>query len=135
MTVRFGRAQLIGGGLLGLLLCVVPLVYHQAYFLHIMSLAMIAATAALGMQLLLGFTGQLSMGQAAFFGIGAYTSGISDERLLASRSRSPSLPPGPRLRSQASFSPRSRGLPASTSRSQLSASQSSSISSSSTRNG
>jgi branched-chain amino acid transport system permease protein len=81
VTVRFGRAQLIGGGLLGLLLCVVPLVYHQAYFLHIMSLAMIAATAALGMQLLLGFTGQLSMGQAAFFGIGAYTSGILTKTL------------------------------------------------------
>jgi hypothetical protein len=39
VTVRFGRAQLIGGGMLGPLLCVVPLVYNQAYFLHIMSLA------------------------------------------------------------------------------------------------
>jgi branched-chain amino acid transport system permease protein len=53
-----------------------PFIHHQSYFLHVMGLAMIGATAALGMQLLMGFAGQLSMGQAAFFGIGAYTSGI-----------------------------------------------------------
>jgi branched-chain amino acid transport system permease protein len=55
---------------------VIPFIYHQNYFLHVLGLAMIAATAALGMQLLIGFAGQLSMGQAAFLGIGAYTSGL-----------------------------------------------------------
>jgi branched-chain amino acid transport system permease protein len=59
-----------------LALAAAPFIHHQSYFLHVMGLAMIAATAALGMQLLIGFAGQLSMGQAAFLGIGAYTSGI-----------------------------------------------------------
>jgi len=44
--------------------------------MHIVSLAMIFAIAALALQLLLGFAGLLSIGQAAFLGIGAYTSAI-----------------------------------------------------------
>jgi branched-chain amino acid transport system permease protein len=40
------------------------------------SLAMIFAIAALALQLLLGFAGLLSIGQAAFLGIGAYTSAL-----------------------------------------------------------
>jgi branched-chain amino acid transport system permease protein len=44
--------------------------------MHIVSLAMIFAVAALALQLLLGFAGLLSIGQAAFLGIGAYTSAL-----------------------------------------------------------
>jgi branched-chain amino acid transport system permease protein len=55
---------------------VLPFVYPQKYVLHIVSLAMIFAIAALALQLLLGFAGLLSIGQAAFLGIGAYTSAI-----------------------------------------------------------
>jgi branched-chain amino acid transport system permease protein len=36
---------------------------------------------ALGLQLLFGFSGQLSIGQAAFFGIGAYASGLLTTKL------------------------------------------------------
>ena len=55
---------------------VLPFVYPQKYVVHIVSLAMIFAIAALALQLLLGFAGLLSIGQAAFLGIGAYTSAI-----------------------------------------------------------
>jgi branched-chain amino acid transport system permease protein len=58
------------------ILALLPIAYGQTYFIHILSLALIAAISALGMQLLIGYSGQLSMGQAAFFGLGAYTSGI-----------------------------------------------------------
>ncbi|MGO9401240.1 MAG: branched-chain amino acid ABC transporter permease [Xanthobacteraceae bacterium] len=71
----------IGLWLTALLLAAAPLVYGQSYFLHIVSLAMISAIAALGMQLVLGFAGQLSLGQAAFFGIGAYTSALMTKTL------------------------------------------------------
>ena len=47
----------IGLGLTALLLAAAPLVYGQSYFVHIVSLAMISAIAALGMQLVLGFAG------------------------------------------------------------------------------
>jgi branched-chain amino acid transport system permease protein len=53
-----------------------PFVYSQKYVMHIVSLAMIFAIAALALQLLLGFAGLLSIGQAAFLGIGAYTSAL-----------------------------------------------------------
>jgi branched-chain amino acid transport system permease protein len=76
ITSAGGPQAWIGRGAALLALAVVPFIYHQNYFLHVLGLAMIAATAALGMQLLIGFAGQLSMGQAAFLGIGAYTSGI-----------------------------------------------------------
>jgi branched-chain amino acid transport system permease protein len=55
---------------------VVPVVYPQRYVVHILGLAIIFAIAALALQLLLGFAGLLSIGQAAFLGIGAYTSAI-----------------------------------------------------------
>ena len=55
---------------------VLPFAYPQKYVVHIVNLAMIFAIAALALQLLLGFTGLLSIGQAAFLGIGAYTSAI-----------------------------------------------------------
>lgn len=66
----------IGRAVVLAVLVAAPFVSHQIYFIHVMGLAMISAVAALGMQLLVGYSGQLSMGQAAFYGIGAYTSGI-----------------------------------------------------------
>ncbi len=53
-----------------------PLISNQDYFIHVVSLALIFGVAALGMQLLLGYAGLLSVGQAAFLGIGAYTSAM-----------------------------------------------------------
>jgi branched-chain amino acid transport system permease protein len=78
----FGLSQTSLGHIVVLVaLLAVPFIQPQSYFLHIVSLAMIFAVAALGMQLLLGFAGQLSIGQAAFLGIGGYTSGILTTQL------------------------------------------------------
>lgn len=46
------------------------------YTMRILNMALIFAVAALGLQLIVGYTGQFSFGQAAFFGIGAYTSAL-----------------------------------------------------------
>jgi branched-chain amino acid transport system permease protein len=54
-------------------LCAVPLVQHNSYWLHVLSLALIGAVLAMGLQLLVGMAGVLSLGQGAFYGIGAYT--------------------------------------------------------------
>ena len=75
--VEFSTFQIwVGRAAVLVMFAIAPFVNNQLYFIHVMGLAMIAAIAALGMQLLIGYSGQLSMGQAAFFGIGAYTSGI-----------------------------------------------------------
>jgi branched-chain amino acid transport system permease protein len=53
-----------------------PLWLSSAYHLHVAIMTGIFAVLALSLNLLLGFTGQLSLGHAAFFGIGAYTSAL-----------------------------------------------------------
>jgi branched-chain amino acid transport system permease protein len=54
-------------------LLLIPLVMTGAYALRILSLAAIFAIYAASWDLLAGFTGQLNLGQALFFGVSAYT--------------------------------------------------------------
>src|SRR3954451_8817406 len=62
-------------GRLVLLVCLLalPLVHRSNYWLHVYSVALIGMILAMGLQLLVGMAGQLSLGQGAFYGIGAYT--------------------------------------------------------------
>ena len=68
-------------GVLGLLLVTAPAWVWNPYYVHILIMAGIFAILALSLNLLLGYTGQLSLGHAAFFGIGAYTSALLALRL------------------------------------------------------
>ncbi len=54
----------------------IPLWMTDLYFLHILITAGIFIIAAMSLNLLLGYTGQLSLGHVAFFGIGGYTSAL-----------------------------------------------------------
>jgi branched-chain amino acid transport system permease protein len=54
----------------------VPLWLRDFYVLHVLITTGIFIIAAMSLNLLLGFTGQLSLGHVAFFGIGAYTSAL-----------------------------------------------------------
>jgi branched-chain amino acid transport system permease protein len=55
----------------------VPLWLGDPYFLHVLITTGIFTIAAMSLNLLLGYTGQLSLGHVAFFGIGAYTSALT----------------------------------------------------------
>ena len=46
------------------------------YTVRIINMAVILGVAVLGLQLIVGYTGQFSFGHAAFYGIGAYTSAL-----------------------------------------------------------
>jgi branched-chain amino acid transport system permease protein len=59
-----------------LVILAIPWIQTDRFILHLLSLIAIASILAMGLQLLLGYSGQLSIGQAAFYGIGAYTSGL-----------------------------------------------------------
>ncbi|NWG04312.1 MAG: branched-chain amino acid ABC transporter permease [Syntrophaceae bacterium] len=57
-------------------ICFAPLVWSDPHFHHLMVLSGIYAILSLGLSLFMGFAGQISLGHAAFFGIGAYTTAI-----------------------------------------------------------
>ena len=57
-------------------LALVPLWLRDFYVLHVLITTGIFIIAAMSLNLLLGFTRQLSLGHVAFFGIGAYTSAL-----------------------------------------------------------
>lgn len=59
-----------------LLLATVPLWVTNQYQLHILIMMGIFTIGAMSLNLLLGYTGQLSLGHVAFFGIGAYTTSL-----------------------------------------------------------
>lgn len=66
--------------LIGLVLLTLPL-YGSYYFLHIINFSGINLIVVLGLGLLIGFSGQVSIGHAAFYGIGAYASALLTMKL------------------------------------------------------
>src|SRR5688500_11425712 len=51
---------------------VIPLTLHE-YYLSIANLVWISIVGALGLNILVGYTGQVSIGHGAFMSVGAYT--------------------------------------------------------------
>ena len=64
--------------LVGLILAVALVVPTAAstYFVHLLDLCLLSAIGALGLMLLTGYCGQISLGHAAFLAVGAYTTVI-----------------------------------------------------------
>ena len=58
--------------LLILFIVIVPLAFGE-YYLSIINLVLISIVGALGLNILVGYTGQISIGHAAFMSVGAYT--------------------------------------------------------------
>lgn len=72
------NARMKGGLTAGwlLFLASLPLWLNNPYILHVLIVTGIFIIAAISLNLLLGYAGQLSLGHVAFFGIGAYTSSL-----------------------------------------------------------
>jgi branched-chain amino acid transport system permease protein len=58
------------------IILLIPILVHEGYLLNVMVFVGIHTILALALNLLLGYAGQISLGQAGFFGLGAYISGI-----------------------------------------------------------
>jgi branched-chain amino acid transport system permease protein len=67
--------QVVGVAVLVITLCVLPYVL-EPFRLSQITQACIYAMVIVGLNLLSGFGGQISLGHSAFFGIGAYTTGV-----------------------------------------------------------
>jgi branched-chain amino acid transport system permease protein len=68
------RAVVLGAAALAL--AALPWVVHSRYLLATLVFIALNALAAVGLSLVMGFAGQVSLGQAAFFAVGAYVSGV-----------------------------------------------------------
>lgn len=66
-----------------LILLLLPAVFPSTYYYRIGALVFIFALASLGVNLLMGFAGQVSLGHAGFLGIGAYAVAIGATHLGA----------------------------------------------------
>jgi branched-chain amino acid transport system permease protein len=72
-STDFGRLWAAIG--LMILFAFVPLL-ASSYMMYVFNMIGIAAIAAIGLNILIGFTGQISLGHGAFFGVGAYAGAI-----------------------------------------------------------
>jgi branched-chain amino acid transport system permease protein len=55
---------------------VLPLIFPSSYYFRVAALVWVSALAAVGLNVLMGQAGQVSLGHAGFFGIGAYAVAI-----------------------------------------------------------
>lgn len=80
---RPSAGRLAGWGIGAALALLLPAILEglsRGYLLYIISLALIYGIVALGLNLLIGFAGQFSLGHAGFLAIGAYISAILTQR-------------------------------------------------------
>jgi branched-chain amino acid transport system permease protein len=67
--------------LLALLIIVSPVFFPSGYYYRVGSLVFINGLAVVGIVILTGYAGQISLGHAGFAGIGAYSCALAPERL------------------------------------------------------
>lgn len=72
-----GKNNLVTYTILSVIVLLTPLFLDGGYLLNVLVFVGINTILAVGLNLLLGYAGQISMGHAAFFGLGAYISGVS----------------------------------------------------------
>ena len=68
--------RLLPAILVAAIVIILPLFFPSAYYYRIGALVFIFALAVVGLNLLMGFAGQVSLGHAGFLGIGAYSVAI-----------------------------------------------------------
>lgn len=62
-------------------IALLPLIFPSAYYFRVAALVWISALAAIGLNVLMGEAGQVSLGHAGFFGIGAYAVALGPAHL------------------------------------------------------
>ena len=65
-------------------LALFPVAIQNPYYIHLLETIMIYAIVLFGLDIVVGYTGQVSLGHSGLFGIGAYTAGVLVFKLGAS---------------------------------------------------
>ncbi|MEO6146765.1 MAG: branched-chain amino acid ABC transporter permease, partial [Sulfuriferula sp.] len=58
-----------------------PMVWTNPYYIHLMVVIGIYAILLLGLDIVVGYVGEVSLGHAALFGVGSYTAGVLNFQL------------------------------------------------------
>jgi branched-chain amino acid transport system permease protein len=66
---------------LAVLAAALPLLTGNTYYIYVASSVGLLTTVTAGLNILVGFTGQISLGHAGFYAIGAYAAGVASVRL------------------------------------------------------
>jgi branched-chain amino acid transport system permease protein len=74
MAIKQGKTWSLAPAAIAIL--ALPLLVRNNYYLHVINLAGIYTLITIGLNLLSGYTGQVSMGQAGFFAIGTYVAAL-----------------------------------------------------------
>jgi branched-chain amino acid transport system permease protein len=77
----FLRHRLASILVMAVIVVLLPLVFPSAYYYRVAALVFVFALASIGLNLLMGFAGQVSLGHAGFMGIGAYAVAIGPTHL------------------------------------------------------
>jgi branched-chain amino acid transport system permease protein len=67
----------IAVALCAIIVLAIPLATHDGYIIQLLNIAILNAIVVLGLNFATGWTGQINFGQAAFYGLGAYTTAIA----------------------------------------------------------
>jgi branched-chain amino acid transport system permease protein len=73
--------RLAGVAVMAAVVAVLPLLFPSAYYYRVAALVFVFALACIGLNLLMGFAGQVSLGHAGFMGIGAYAVAVGPTHL------------------------------------------------------
>ena len=65
------RRRYVSLVVLAVVIALLPLVFPSSYYYRVAALVWVSALAAIGLNILMGKAGQVSLGHAGFFGIGA----------------------------------------------------------------
>lgn len=76
-----GRNKWISLGVLALLIALLPLFFPSGYYYRVGALIFVNALSVVGLVILIGYAGQISLGHAGFAGIGAYACALAPEHL------------------------------------------------------
>jgi len=72
----FKNPSTLGLLILAIVVALIPLFVESTYFLLVLNMVGLNTIVVLGLNLLIGYAGQISLGHGAFYGLGAYFSGV-----------------------------------------------------------
>jgi branched-chain amino acid transport system permease protein len=76
MRALFRQKDIVGLALLAVMIIILPMFVKSEYYFIVLNVIGLNTIVVVGLNLLIGFAGQISLGHAAFYGLGSYFSGI-----------------------------------------------------------